>query len=400
MDTSDVIAVLALLAALITVPAAVIAYRNSRQEDRATHFTKTLGRLQNEQVALNALALDQSPASWKPGDLPLLSREDWILESPIDIRSVDLRLDPGQKQLDLRRHHPLSSRGRSQPQTYAELVRSLGGMNELFNGRIYRLMDVGSNLSRMDFAMARYFDYLDTGEVLAFESAGMATGRRGRILTGAYRKSLGNPFRLTNRVASLGINTLTIRIDGSRAGFFLHERDPSRVAVDSSLIGVAPAGEFTPSDRTLESIDSDFSLWRNIMREYAEEYLGEEEAKGQGGRWIDYGSSSPYVELQRGLDEGTVRCWLLGLGLDPLSWKPEMLSVCVIDGAVFDDVFAQMLLENDEGRLLVGPHRKGMPFDEATVTRYLIAEETAPSTKACLTLAWRHRERLGLPGYG
>ncbi len=397
MSLQDIIALLALIAALVTVPAGVLAYRSSRKDAQTEGFKKALDVLRDRQVTLNAAALGESPANWRLADLPVLGRQEWLPAAPIDIRDIELSLTEDVSESGVTADYSLPFRSKkSDRQRYSEIVQQVGGL-ELFNGRIYRLTDADAGLKHMEFAVAKYYDYLDSSEVMAYESADrVANGRKG-ILSGSYRKALGDPFSLKNRVASLGINTLTIRLDGGDPTFFMHERDPKKVAIDSGLMSVAPAGEFTPSDRTLESVQSDFSLWRNIMREYAEEFLGHEEARGRGGRWIDYAKSSPYVELQRGIDDGTIRCWVLGLGLDPLNWKPELMTVCVLDSQVFDTVFQEMVERNDEGEMLGGPQGKGLKFDRATVTLYATAAQTAPSTKACLLLAWEHRALFGVP---
>lgn len=396
MALQDIIALLALIAALVTVPAGVLAYRSSRKEAQTEGFKRAMDVLRDRQVELNAAALDESPESWRLPELPILGKREWVPTVPLDIRDIGLTLAEERPEPRSKTDYPLpSSTKKADRQGYSAIMQQVGGL-DLFNGRIYRLTGVDADLKHMEFAVAKYYDYLDSSEVMAYESAErVASGRKG-VLRGSYRKALGDPFSLKNRVTSLGINTLTIRLNGGDPTFFLHERDPKKVAIDSALISVAPAGEFTPSDRTLESVQSDFSLWRNIMREYAEEFLGHEEARGRGGRWIDYATSSPYVELQRGIDEGSVRCWVLGLGLDPLNWKPELMTVCVLDSNVFDTVFEEMVERNDEGEMLVGPQDKGLKFDEATVNLYARAAHTAPSTKACLLLAWQHRELFGV----
>ena len=396
MSLQDIIALLALIAALVTVPAGVLAYRSSRKEAQTEGLKKALKVLRERQVALNRAALDESPEIWRLPNLPVLGKREWLPTVPLDIRDIGLTLMEELPDSGSKTDYPLPySAKKSDRHGYSEIMQQVGGL-DLFNGRIYRLTEVDADLKHMGFAVAKYYDYLDSSEVMAYESAErVANGRKG-VLRGSYRKALGDPFSLKNRVTSLGINTLTIRLDGGDPTFFLHERDPKKVALDSALISVAPAGEFTPSDRTLESVHSDFSLWRNIMREFAEEFLGHEEARGRGGRWIDYAKSSPYVELQRGIDDGSVRCWVLGLGLDPLNWKPELMTVCALDSNVFDTVFEEMVERNDEGEMLVGPQGKGLKFDEATVNLYARAAHTAPSTKACLLLAWQHRELFGV----
>jgi hypothetical protein len=48
-----------------------------------------------------------------------------------------------------------------------------------------------------------------------------------------------------------------------------------------------PAGVFQPSSVTQAAQAADFELWRNILREYSEEFLGNSEHDGDGAQ-IDY----------------------------------------------------------------------------------------------------------------
>jgi hypothetical protein len=58
----------------------------------------------------------------------------------------------------------------------------------------------------------------------------------------------------------------------------LHSRDASNVATSGGIVGVMPAGVFQPSTVRSGGHDADFDLWRNIMREYSEEFLGKPRA--------------------------------------------------------------------------------------------------------------------------
>jgi hypothetical protein len=46
-----------------------------------------------------------------------------------------------------------------------------------------------------------------------------------------------------------------------------------------------PAGEFQPASIAIRSIRSDRDLWRNSVREYSEEMLGQPEHDGSSGTW-------------------------------------------------------------------------------------------------------------------
>ena len=403
MSLQDALAIGALFAGVLAVPAAWIVYRSGRRERHSETFRLRLAALQNDHVRLSREMLEQSPSEWKLNDFPMLSQDGWVPESPFDLDEIQLEWKEPDEPDDLvevsRRSasklvSPLALRGAN---GYSAALTRVGGLH-LFNGRIYRLLEVefSESVKRMLFTEGVYFDYLDTSEVLTFEAQLRDQSNTTVRKRSSYRRRLRSPFDFRNRVASLGIDTLTIRVEAQSAGFFLHRRDPARVVNNSSLIGVCPAGEFTPSDMTYEAVKNDLTLWRNVMREFAEEFLGAEEAQGRGGSWINYDEDSPYGELSRGRDAGRIRIKVLGFGIDPLPWKPELLTVCLIDADCFDAIFDNMLDSNDEGLLLKGKSRKGLPFDNATVTRYCNGRDISPNAKACLQLAWRHRSELGL----
>jgi hypothetical protein len=212
---------------------------------------------------------------------------------------------------------------------------------------------------------------------------------------------VGTVTAFDRRAALPGISTLTIRCSDSGAFFFMHRRDPSKVAVAMNATNVAPAWEFQPHDDVLPVWRTDLSIWNNVMREYAEEFLGLPEAGGQGGSVIDYDHQEPYRRFVRALREGAATIRFLGIGLDPLTWKPEICVVCLWKDKTFDRIFADMVEVNEEGVLIVGRRARqgyqGLEFNEANVTEYSSAASTFPPGRVCLTLAWRWREILGIP---
>lgn len=91
--------------------------------------------------------------------------------------------------------------------------------------------------------------------------------------------------------------------------------------------------------------------------------------------------------------DGTVRPYVLGMGVDPLTLAVDLLTVVILDGDVFDEVFGRSVAENAEGQVLAG-----LPLTEANIERYTVAEPMQPAGAATLRLAWRHRHVLGLAG--
>jgi len=91
-------------------------------------------------------------------------------------------------------------------------------------------------------------------------------------------------------MASTTIDTLTVRrdtTDGSYT-FFLLARDTTKVVVGGGQYGVIPAGEFQPASIAPTSMQADLDLWRNMVREYSEELLGQPEHDGSSGQQLDY----------------------------------------------------------------------------------------------------------------
>jgi hypothetical protein len=190
------------------------------------------------------------------------------------------------------------------------------------------------------------------------------------------------------------IDTLTIRLGPEGASFPLHHRSASNVALAGGVYHVMPAGVFQPSSVMPWDQSNDFSLWHNVLREYAEEFLGDPEADGSSGEPIDYDGREPFGTLNQARRNGKLRPYCFGIGLDPLTLAGELLSVVVIDADVYDTVFAGMVARNSEGTVIsdrTGDGVAGIRFSEPNIRRLLDDEPLAPAAAACLELAWQHR---------
>ncbi|MEU4556656.1 hypothetical protein [Micromonospora violae] len=393
MKVSDWTALVGLALTMVGIGVAVWTTLRGRS---VRSYLKTRERVRKHQAQLSADAWNRADSAWKRHDVPMLTSDGWILPNPVGLDRVRLRwldapITADRSAANAARASRLLPRdpdGGRRLRYSKSLVR-LDHMDHLFNGAVYRPVSITPDRGGLvlDFQAGHYFDYLDTSEVLAYESA---TGRH------RYRNALKDPFDLRARSASLGVLTLTIRRGPDTAGFFMHARDGGQVVVGSEVMHVIPAGEFAPSDRTYESLRHDFDIWLTIMREYAEEFLNMEEAYGQGGEWLDYYNKFPYRQLNEARDDGRLTVQVLGLGLDPLTWKPELLTVCIIDAEVFDAVFKNMVRKGPEGTLVVGREGQGLPFDQETVNLYANHVNTRRGASSCLNLAWRHRKLLRL----
>jgi hypothetical protein len=166
------------------------------------------------------------------------------------------------------------------------------------------------------------------------------------------------------------------------------------VAIAGGMLSVMPTGVFQPASITPTHDSADFDLWRNVMREYSEEFLGNPEHDGDGDP-IDYDNQEPFRSLNKARSEGRIKVHYLGTGLDALNFVGDALTVAVFDAETFDDIFRDMVETNEEGTIARdGKTLENHVFDDATIERLLATEAIAPSGAACLTLASRQHSAL------
>lgn len=417
MDVNIALGLGGLVVAGVAVWFARAPQRVATRDESTELFIRTNSFLRAERGKLVDRCLTHQSGYQFDIEVPLFTQRGWIPNGPVSMDSVSLSIRApredeaiGEARRQLLPYWPGGARER-RFSSYSAAVEDLCPPAAWFNGCSYRLLEinvVGPDLAAQTkpdfdlvFSLGHYFDGLDTTEALAFEAAHDELHGKRDLSEGKYRGWLESPFRLNQRSALLGVNILTLRVDGDRVGFFLHQRHPARVASAMNTTHVVPAGEFQPQSDSLPVWTSDLNLWYTAMREYAEEFLGVAEASGDTGVSIDYGKDEPYAHFDRALLAGHAKLRFLGIGLDPLSWKPEACLVCIWDAAAFDILFSGMLTDNAEGKLLVGRRNTngsfyGMDFSEENVLGYAQRSDVLPAGRACLTLAWRWRRELGL----
>jgi hypothetical protein len=80
-------------------------------------------------------------------------------------------------------------------------------------------------------------------------------------------------------------------------------RSSAKVAIAGAMLSVFPTGVFQPASIIPPPGSPDFDLWRNVMREYSEEYLGNPEHEGDGSP-IDYENDEPFRSLEEARGAG------------------------------------------------------------------------------------------------
>lgn len=314
---------------------------------------------------------------------PLLAAPGWLPAEPVPLRDIRLALDasetpvPGALLCAAAGALPARADGARYP-SYSAAMRDLAAPSVFTNRHTYRLAgaDLARRIPALSFTLGRYFDGIDTGEAAAHEYAAIAMG--GAPAVPGVRAAVGDPRDLTSRPANLAISTLTIqraRGTDSHASFWLHWRDPAAVGHAGGLFQVVPVGVFQPSGDGDAHLRNDFSLWRCVVREFAEELRGHGEEHDEP---VDYDTWSVARELR------SARAWCVGLGTDPLTYATDLLTVLVLG----EDTSVQAS-RNAEGRVL-----PALPFDAETVERFAAREPVQAAGAALLRLAWSHRELL------
>ncbi|WP_316519908.1 XRE family transcriptional regulator [Kitasatospora brasiliensis] len=334
-------------------------------------------------------------------ETPLLARPYWIPEQPVPLERIRLRwqpdapdalLDGSESELD----HIRPRREDGTPYLYyADAVRELARPRLFENRSCYRLLNVDG--LTLTFGRGQYFDVINICEAAAHEYASFVLGE---ATDTPFRAAVGDPTDLARRPVMAATSTLVIRHERRTgdAEFVLHWRDPAKVASGGGLYQVMPVGMFQASHDAPWNEANDFDLWRSILRELSEELLGATEDYGSDKAPIDYASWPFAQKLSTARESGSLRMYWLGLGMDPLTYVTDMLTVAVFDSELFDETFQRIVSSNDEGRRVgledATGSSTGIPFTAVQVDRLTTTEPMQPAGAALLRLAWRHRDVL------
>jgi hypothetical protein len=350
---------------------------------------------------LGISAADGYPSAARVAGTPLLTAPGWMPATPLPLADIALSLSPEPGQF------PAGEAGGgivpyrvdgSGYGRYSQAIQELDAPAIFQNRTLYRLAgaDLAGPAPRLEFGTARYFDALDVGTAAAHEYAAstLASGAlAGPDPAGRQplREAIGDPCDLAARPVMMAVATLTLRVDRSSgtATFPLHYRDPRKVGHAGGLYQVIPAGIFQPSGEAGWNSPNDFSLWHCMLREYAEELLGVSEDHDSERGPIDYPAWPFARRMTAARDAGLIRAWCVGLGVDPLTFATDLLTVAAFDAPVYDELFGGLVEDNAEGTVIAA-----RPFQPAVVTSLLADYPVQAAGAALLALAIRHADVL------
>jgi len=383
---------------------------DSRAVETQQEWLRIRQALGSRHVQLAKTVAQLYPDEARVGSTGLIAGSGWLFSQPVPL--ADLRIDMSHEtpapavsgtEPDSRSSRPLIDTDQRYGR-YSHAIRDIAQPRLFENRPGWRLLGLDRTdhaAPRLTFGDTTYFDTIDVCEAVAHEATGAHLAPDGTVEAAswrglAFRRLIGDPFDLMRRPVLPSTDTLTIRASTDGASFVLHNRHSGNVASSGGMLGVMPSGTFQPSTvRRRADYIADFDLWRNIMREYSEEFLGNPEHGGDG-QSVDY-AAEPFRTLDAGLASGKIRAYCLGVALDALTLWAEILTVVVLDADIYDRLFADMVKVNAEGSVVqIGTARPtpSIPFTEHVLDELAAGGRLAPEAAGCLSLAWQHRRQI------
>ena len=323
----------------------------------------------------------------EPG-LPLIAKSAWLPNKLVPLRSIDQALGWIERPDDKSPVALDAFGGR----TCAEWSKKLDPKTVLRNYSGYRLRDiqVQNGSLRLVCQSSDYFAFYNTCEAIAFELAQWCLHHPGR-LPNPDRRELGvhrtpeSIFDLSNRNAVPGLNALFLLFGGpGKDLFFLHDRSEAKrgLAEAQNMHHVVPSGTFGPDSYKDSYHERDFSLHRTVFRELAEELLGKKEVADYQIYGEDFMKDEKVALFVEGERKGHLKIFFLGLGLDPVNTKPDILLCIAADARRLGiKSYKSVFRKNWEGAHFAQPWSKERLLDWAE------KPTVYPAGAACLKLA-------------
>jgi hypothetical protein len=408
VDLGIGIAVVSVVLAAIALWIGVPAYRRERASTSVETFRSIRRDLHGRRASHTTGAASLFAADDRLEHTAYMSAPAWRLSKPISLSDVNVTFvqQPKRPQITGRSssaaHLLPSVVGTSRTRSYSDVIGSDDQLRPglWWDAPSYDLLSFVGTDGRVEISCtsAQYFDMVDVCEAVGHEyvhNRGEKVVPKRRSLR--FRSEIGDPFDIGRRPFVPAIPTLVLlQPAGGPATFLLHARDGAAVASASGLKHVF-GGQFQPSSR--HSIDhaEEADIWLAVARELAEEMLDFKEANGSAGGRLSF-ADEPLASLDSMRRDGHLKVWLLGLGLDPLTLWPDLLTVAVIDDEVFRRRFPELPTSNSEGVFVGassnGKELRGFDFVQSRVDAITADDGTHPAAAACIRLAWKHRAMI------
>lgn len=378
------VAVITAISALFTYSQYKASRHQNGSRQKLTRFKDARCVIKEDYAGLVEKGLDFY-AHARFDDFKLLGKKGWIFDRPRKLGTTQIKLsvkrnpDEYKKTVQkLSRLWPAASDG-GRIAKYSDAISGYDRPTLWSEGTdTYRLVEVTATDEGLElsYEVGKYHDATDTQEAFGFVSA--TDAKLGRYLP-------SDPFDLRARCASTAICTLTL-LDSNPPRFVFHHRSPTAVHQGVGQFHIVPAGEFEPAVVDPNVYD-DFDFWTNIRREYAEEFLGLPD--GLKEPLADRPEQDhPMLQILNELhDSKDLALWEYGLGLNPVTLKPEILVIGVLNTIAENAVLPELTADH-EGAKRVREFR----YDE--LSTLMESPKTNPAAHALFKLAWRDRHEL------
>ena len=191
-----------------------------------------------------------------------------------------------------------------------------------------------------------------------------------------YRSSI-EPYDLSNRHTGIGISTLTVVVNIPDDGpvFLVHNRK-GKTAEGGEVYHAVPAGSYEPI-RTTDPKRPGNRPFDSAFREFIEEVIDTRYDFVSSPNLLEYFSKKVHADI-----------FYLGIGLEPLNLKAEMMSLMIVDfqmSSLFDgcdsveDLFKDRK-ETDEGGIRV------VPFKEEFIDHYANSRKSFTTFREMLSI--------------
>jgi hypothetical protein len=381
--------------------------------DSADSWRRVRAVLTANRQELSHLAACLYPHLPRVGTTDLLTRPEWLPGAPLGLDDVTLTWVARPPAPAVAASGPVSAHVRPRREgggRYASYAGAVGDLDRpsLFEDRpSYRFLGAAlTGPPALRLALTSYFDGMELGHSVAHELAAAWAGSGAEVSMAGLplRSAAGDPCAVDRRLALCAVTTLTLRrAAGGTASFVLHWRDPAKVNHAGGMYQVMPVGLFQPATGAAAAAPHDLSLWKCMAREFSEEFLGTSEEYQTTGGMLDYGRWPFYQRLTEARRAGRLAVHCLGVGVDPVTFATDILTVAVFDDVEFDAAFGGLVELNAEGRVitagqpdgLADTEGDGIPFTGDTVARLAGGgARMQASGAAVLQLAWQHRRHL------
>jgi hypothetical protein len=271
------------------------------------------------------------------------------------------------------------------------------------NGKAYRLIsyDFDKINMKVDLKVAEseYFLFQNTCEILSFEMVYAMVVKNQKQLqfkSLPLRKKVKYIFDFENRYVGIGICTLTIfknlsseNDQNSKGGFLLHERSrDANVTQAMGTIHVVPAGEYQPQGMSFDNFKTvDRFLCNNVMREFGEELLNIPEfTKLNNNNLLTENFIVNNILKNVINDKRNSELYFLGIGIDALNTKCEVLTCLVIDMKEIPEIDMNTFIHNSEGV------PKLHPFKKDYISQYMNDDSVLASAREILKIVHENFE--------